>query len=34
MKKKIYIASPYTKGDQALNVREQIVTGHKLIKLG
>lgn len=33
-KQKIYIASPYTIGDQALNVREQILTGHKLMKLG
>lgn len=31
---KVYIASPYTKGDMASNVREQILTGHKLMKLG
>lgn len=36
MKKKIrvYIASPYTIGDQALNVRKQIETGHFLLKNG
>ena len=31
---KVYIASPYTKGDVGTNVREQILTGHKLMKLG
>jgi len=33
-KKRIYIASPYTFGDTGMNVRNQILTGHKLMKLG
>ena len=32
--KKVYIASPYTKGDVALNVRKQIDTVDYLISLG
>ena len=32
--KKIYIASPYTKGDTALNVKAQIDVADKLIDLG
>lgn len=31
---KIYIASPYTKGDQAENVKAQIDCANKLINLG
>jgi len=31
---RVYIASPYTKGDQALNVRLQMDVGHKLLDLG
>jgi len=34
MKKKIYIASPYTKGDVALNVKRQITCADNLINLG
>jgi hypothetical protein len=35
MKKiKVYIASPYTLGDQAQNVRKQIVTGYELMQMG
>ncbi len=30
----IYIASPYTLGDQALNVRRQIEAADKLLELG
>jgi len=32
--KKIYIASPYTKGDTALNVKAQIDVADELIDLG
>ena len=31
---RIYIASPYTLGDTGMNVRNQILTGHELMKLG
>ena len=31
---RVYIASPYTKGDQIENVKRQIETAHKLIDLG
>jgi hypothetical protein len=31
---KVYIASPYTVGDQALNVRKQMQTSNTLIGLG
>jgi nucleoside 2-deoxyribosyltransferase len=34
MKKKIYIAGPYTLGDVAANVREAIETGDQLIRAG
>lgn len=32
--KKVYIASPYTVGDQALNVRRQIDVSHDLMNNG
>lgn len=31
---RVYIASPYTKGDQLENVKRQIKVAHKLIDLG
>ena len=31
---KVYIASPYTLGDVALNVRKQLETSNELINLG
>lgn len=34
MKPKIYIASPYTLGDVAVNVRNQIEAAHKLMNAG
>jgi hypothetical protein len=33
-RKVVYIASPYTKGDVAVNVRESILIADKLAKLG
>ena len=32
--KKVYVASPYTKGDVAVNVREAILAGNALADLG
>lgn len=32
--KRVYIASPYTIGDVAVNVRTQIETAHKLMDMG
>ena len=31
---KVFVASPYTKGDTAVNVKAQIDAGNELIKLG
>lgn len=33
-KKRVYIASPYTNGDVAVNVRRQLETAHKIMDLG
>jgi uncharacterized protein DUF4406 len=34
MRKKIYVAGPYSKGDTVLNVREAILAGDRLWALG
>ena len=34
MKKKVYIASPYTKGDVAVNVKNQLDVADELMTLG
>ena len=34
MRTVVYIASPYTKGDVAVNVRESFVVADKLVSLG